>query len=181
MIESLRTLLFTAIISCSVIPPEPNTLNHEEFRPYTEDFSKIVDNEKLKSRIDKTVIMFSNLNTEKKEEEKRTLGICYRTPLRLTIVIDEEYWKYASPTNKAFTMYHELGHCVCNLEHTEITESWYKPFQQFFANLGLIKLKPRLPDGCPGSIMHPYDMGEFCMLNNFMYYLEEIKESCNAN
>lgn len=180
MKNGIRTFIFGVLLSCTSISPVYNTVTHDEFNPYLQDFSKIVDNKKIQSRMDRTVILFGNLNSDP-NSEKRTLGICYRTFHRSTIVIDTQYWKTASPTGRAFTMYHELGHCVCNLEHTEITDSWFKPFQEFFVKIGLIKIKPRLADGCPASIMHPYDMGEFCMLNNYMYYINELKESCNAN
>lgn len=125
--------------------------------------------------------MFGNLNPIP-DPNKSTIGTCfgmYRN--KSLIVIDEEYWKRASPTSKAFTMYHELGHCACNLQHTQPSQGWYRPFEELMFKLGLIDKKKELPDGCPGSLMHPSDMYEFCMLNNYMYYLEELKRACNEN
>jgi hypothetical protein len=45
--------------------------------------------------------------------------------------------------------------------------------------VGLAKEEPKLSDGCPYSIMHPYDMSEHCMSRNYIHYLSDLKKRCN--
>jgi len=182
MRTNLILFLLGIMVSCSqVVAPQYSNNSNGEFEPYYEDFRKIVSNEKVNEKLEKTAIMFGNLNPNP-DPNKSTLGICYGMhEKRAIIVIDEEYWKKASPTSKAFTVYHELGHCACNLQHTQPSNGWYRPFEELLFKLGLIKKKRDLPDGCPGSIMHPTDMYEFCMINNYMYYINELKRACNEN
>jgi hypothetical protein len=149
--------------------------------PYREEFSLIVSNKEIDYKLSHTDVIFGDLNSSK-SKISRTLGTCYGMyTSKSFIIIDSEYWKYASSMSRAFTMYHEFGHCVCNLPHTQSSNSWYRPLEEILYKLKIVEKKYDLPDGCPSSLMHPYDLSESCMLNNYMYYLEELKKACNEN
>lgn len=77
------------------------------------------------------------------EEGTRTLGVCYgfRMPTWIrSIKIDVDFWKEASYYEKEATVFHELGHCVLDLNHTNEMQGEY------------IFVRPK-------SLMYPYSFG----------------------
>lgn len=76
----------------------------------------------------------------------RTLGVCYgfRMPTVFrSIEIDQEYWRTASFYERESTVFHELAHCVLDLEHTdELTGDF------------LMSLRPK-------SLMYPYSFSDY--------------------
>jgi len=184
MRTNLTLFLLGILVSCGqVVAPQYSDNSNGEFKPYIQDFVNIVSNHKFNKKLKNTNFMFGDLNPLKDPNQSvTTIGTCYGMYRdKSIIVIDTDYWSKASPTSKAFTMYHEMGHCICNLQHTQPSNGWYRPFEEILFKLGLIEKKSFLDDGCPGSLMHPSDMSEFCMLNNYMYYMDELKRSCNEN
>lgn len=87
------------------------------------------------------------------------VGICYSyTDGSRRIEIDRDYWNASSDLGKEQLMFHELGHCVFNLDHNETTID--------LQNYGTI----------PASIMWPYTFGENWYYSELKdYYLKELK------
>ena len=40
-----------------------------------------------------------------------------------TVIIDKIYWASATELEKEFVVFHELGHCVLNREHTDVADN----------------------------------------------------------
>jgi len=40
-----------------------------------------------------------------------------------TVIIDQIYWNTATDLEKEFVVFHELGHCVLNREHTDASDN----------------------------------------------------------
>ena len=170
--------MFFMFISCSqaqFIEPVVD----EQLLPYKEDFEIIVGKNKNSYKLKKVNMYFADLNKNKKGTE-RTLGMCKGMYMDTTdINIDIEYWKTATDLSKKFTVLHELGHCICTLGHTEIRNGfWESVFDTLKFKLGIGIRKGYLKDGCPASLMHPYEFDWFCMYTHYDYYMQELKQSC---
>lgn len=70
------------------------------------------------------------------------------------IEIDSAHWAQASDDDREQVLFHELGHCAMHLGHVTATSL----------------------DGCPVSIMYPYEFGNTpCYANNKAYYYQELE------
>lgn len=152
----------------------------KELEPYVTEFKNILgDNNSKLYILENTTIRINNIKQEK--EKNRTLGECsYMLSSFPEIDIDQYYWNNSTPLSKQFTVYHELGHCVCNLFHTEeIREkSILDWFENILLKLKIVKRKGYLEDGCPASIMHPYEFSEWCMSEHYSFYIEQLQKTC---
>lgn len=107
-------------------------------------------------------------------------GVCFTTlDNKKEIVVDPFYWQASSELMKEMLIAHELGHCVCNRDHTSYEDlEWYN---LFFYRIISEKINGFLYDGCPDSLMHFSDFPEFCYMKHFMYYWSEMHDSCKKN
>lgn len=82
------------------------------------------------------------------------IGLCITIANGLKeIILDDSFWyNDASEIQRKTLMFHELGHCIFNLQHNH-----------FYLN-----------DGCPGSIMHEYMPHTYCLERHWDYYLNEL-------
>jgi hypothetical protein len=92
------------------------------------------------------------------------------------ILLDEDYWNLSSDLNKEMLIAHELGHCLCNRDHTSYEDLGF--FKKNFYRLISEKINGFLYDGCPDSLMHYSDFSEFCYVKHFMYYWTEMFDKC---
>lgn len=77
-------------------------------------------------------------------------GLCYTKNKR--IYIDKRKWGMKNYVQKKVLIYHELGHCILNLEHNNMKNNF-----------------------CPESIMHPYCVSySRCYEDKWDDYLEEL-------
>ena len=84
-------------------------------------------------------------------------GVCYRsfhgTEIHGDYIkIDRDEWPKMSLYQQQNLIFHELGHCVLNREHTPV-------------NSVLI---------CPTSFMHPQVMTTYCLQQHFYDYVKEM-------
>jgi hypothetical protein len=152
-------------------------MSEEEFTPYLKDFKLIVKNKKFDKRIENTSIVFSDIP---KKDGMQQVAYC---SLMFTdypvIYVDRKTYYSSSPMSNEFTLLHELGHCVCNRFHTSLSQGIAGVWEKLLFKLGIAKEMESLPDGCPSSLMYPYDISETCMISHYFYYLNEFKEGCN--
>lgn len=92
-----------------------------------------------------------------KIQRDSTIGLCFgfkQSILFRYIVLDSDYWEKADNYEKESLVFHELGHCILNKDHsTEMISSYY------------------FLDYRPKSIMHPYSFFQY------RYYRDDyIKE-----
>lgn len=53
-------------------------------------------------------------------EEGKIIGQCVHNSIEPEVVrIDKSYWVAATPLQKEFVVFHELGHCVLNRDHLD--------------------------------------------------------------
>jgi hypothetical protein len=132
------------------------------FIKYYESFNRDANNQVTSRILDRTSMVFSNL-------EGDTVGRCYY--LSYSMEIDEGYWNMISEKRKKNLIYHELGHCVLRRGHTEPSG---KIWDSILRSFGIVKSVRRLRDGCPGSIMHPNVIDDYCLSKHEDYYTEEL-------
>jgi hypothetical protein len=68
------------------------------------------------------------------------------------IAVDSTFWTNASDLGREQLVFHELGHCIFGRLHNRMT----------------------LPDGCPKSIMNPYNFSDACYSAHRTEYLQEL-------
>jgi hypothetical protein len=112
----------------------------DDVKPYVRSFE-----EHLGESVD-VDIFFGDL-------EYGTVGACYYIFIREVVIVDQKWWRYASPTSRKQLIYHELGHCVLDKDHVdEIMHG----------------------NGCPVSLMHSYVVSDSCFNEHEHYYLQDL-------
>lgn len=97
---------------------------------------------------------------KEREDNKTTIGICYYSNTYTSrynhIEINREFWTDSSYITRKSLIFHELSHCVgLYFEHSN----------------------SNMPDGiCPISIMDAVMPPEYCLLKNWNFYEQELKE-----
>lgn len=111
----------------------PKISIESDFQGYVDNF--ILDSKKYSNGVEiKSLIMkFTQLdeNNEEREDNLVILGACYASInheyLAPLVVIEERYWFDLLDAQKELLIYHELGHCLLQREHTEIDFSVMTP------------------------------------------------------
>lgn len=87
-----------------------------------------------------------------KKEGKNVIGVCYHS-ITPEIVINLEYWNKEDDLGREELMFHELGHCIYDLEHDTrvLVDEW-----------------------CPFSVMHPYVLPFGCYELFHDHYIEQL-------
>lgn len=110
----LASGLFIFTLACN--PDELEGPIDEALLPYVEDFIFEANARGVNLDIDSLgiEITFQNIG------DPNVLGRCNRDQSGngLAIDIDPVYWKLATELRKEYVMFHELGHCVLNRDHT---------------------------------------------------------------
>jgi hypothetical protein len=148
----------------------------KKFDPYIENYKHIIQaDEKIEKRFEKLSINFADL-------KGNTIGVCYwLLDGETEIEIDKKYWKSSSSgkIGREFLVYHELEHCIRYRMHSHKTDRIEKDFADYFVDflfwLNIIEKEGFFPDGCPNSIMYPYDVGSYCRENHYYDYLKELR------
>jgi hypothetical protein len=133
-----------------------------EFQPYMSEIIEFSQGSIKQSQLKYLTIGFSDL-------ESPVVGRC--SLITKEIDIDRKFWKYSSYQRRMETLMHEIGHCVLYRYHTDTKDDI---FHDFFIDIGIFKAQNDLWDGCPSSIMHPYEVGLYCFNKHYIYYIEEF-------
>jgi hypothetical protein len=141
-----------------------------EFVPYLHQFVK--DSQGLITYED---LMGLDMSFENFTDTKA--GTCLRTGSKQVIKINRYWWlENTARRARLELIYHELGHCILDRNHTSPTssKSWGGDVERTFFNWGVFREKPPLSDGCPSSLMHPYILGLDCINKHYNYYIDEL-------
>ena len=150
----------------------------DEFLPYIEDFSLIVKNNIYNEKVKNISILFEDI--PKSSNGDQTLAYCSMMFTDKPIIyVDRKSYYSANPMSREFTLLHEMGHCICDRFHTSQSKGVIGFFENILFYLGLVQKKGYLPDGCPSSLMHPYEFSQTCMMVHYFYYIEEFKKGCD--
>lgn len=88
-----------------------------------------------------------------KDLDSDYIGYCtYYLTGRRTITIDKTFWEQSNMVDRDLLLFHELGHCDLNLDHSE-----------------------------PKSIMEEHHIGAYRFLSNPEYYMQELFQIIPTN
>lgn len=151
--------LIPFIYSCGPKPSLIGTMVSIDptFQPYVDRFIEVAKEQGKDIQINNLIVSF-----DKKVIEAKALGICTTgNGITPTITINPEAWKYWDDNNmessKEQVMFHELGHCVLNREHNEVTVKTLDTN----SNIQV-------------SIMFPYFMDSKYYEGNYNHYVNEL-------
>ena len=108
-----------------------------------------------RNRVDKDYEMpFISINFGPTDRAKSSaIGLCLPIPFFPIVLIDRDFWSFASNPEREQLLFHELGHCLLWRGHTS------KTFR----------------DGRPISIMNPVlILSDYEYMSNREYYLNEL-------
>jgi len=123
------------LLSCSGTPA------NKENEPFVKQFEKEVGID-----VENVLIYFTSL-------KKPTVGRCF--PGLKVIQLDLEYYKKLSTIEKKALVFHELGHCVCNI-FVHAKEGTF----------------------CGDSIMVPAMMSKWCYKTRWETYIRDLRMKC---
>lgn len=149
---------------------------NNEFAPYIQDIRYLLHDSRYAYKIDNLSITFSDLGGDEKTQKLGHCNMMFTDDPE--IVIDHKSYYELSPTSRYFLMLHEGAHCLCNRFHTAESRGFVGFFENILFKLGIAKKKGFYKDGCPMSLMHPYEMTQSCMLDHFMEYIKEFQQGC---
>jgi hypothetical protein len=141
-IQILRGALYAIILMMLYLYGCSGTPVTKTFDPMLQEFEKDIG-----VSTKGTKIYFADLSGQK-------VGTCY-VGTRV-IHLDRDYWKYAGEWSRKALLYHELGHCVCNI---------------------LIHSKERQL-GCDFSLMGKAMETERCYRDYWDRYVRDLKARC---
>jgi hypothetical protein len=127
-------------------------------------------------------IILEPATLEYSEKHEGIIGMCHWGFMtRNRIEIDSLFFETHSSIKQWELLFHELGHCICNRPHPDlaITEHW---IVGVLNKIGINHVRWSslyLHDGCPSTIMYPYDLTEQCLKAHQEYYVQEMFEHCN--
>jgi hypothetical protein len=87
-----------------------------------------------------------------KELDGKVAGRCF--PFIKIIQLNTAYYKQLDLASRKALVYHELGHCVCNLGHVEEDDS------------------------CGSSLMVPTMVGKWCYITKWNHYIKDLRNRC---
>lgn len=142
-----------------------------ELVPYLKDYRNLIDNPyQYNDRFETLSAGFRDLDGP--------IGVCYwLIGNRREISFDPHYWRLMDPISRQLTVYHELEHCIRFRMHSSkkwiITNPW-ELIERIGQDLGIYELKNNFIDGCPSSVMYPYEISNSCVAVHYLDYIEEI-------
>jgi hypothetical protein len=143
-----------------------------EFMDFVNDFVIRSEGQIGNAHVRKLSMQFANL-------EGSTIGVCYwQRPWEpyIRVEIDRAYWHTEDVFHQWSLIFHELGHCLCNREHTLNPRSWVV---QWLDSLNIRHQRHwTFPDGCPRSVMNPTDFSSECVAQHQEEYIREIFSGC---
>ena len=175
----LIRILFISLICCiyyllsaeTTIVGFNQVIYNKEFRPIVKQLVEYPHNVLYKNAYNIPIIL-KTLG----EKAATIMGWCEKTSKGNFITINKNIWNDINLIEKKVLIYHELGHCLMNREHSALVDTKLLNYKvdAIMVMLGLINTKESLPLGCPGSIMHPVDFTQLCIKMYGEYYSAEF-------
>lgn len=167
---SILVLLFS-VNACASFHKE-ETVVDPTFNDFVTEF-KHISKKTDKRHYEDLSIVFSE------KDMGDAIGTCYESIFYSKIEISKDFWTYSNYIDKQALIYHELGHCVCNLGHTDISNSgaWYERII-YKIKYWMFGDEEKFKDGCPISWMNSNIVSSDCSYRHFDEYIADIKNRC---
>jgi len=177
MVGILHILFIIGLIMSIIDPynqylaPKPQTQD-EDVKILVNDFKNLMSGVIEKEVVDNVEITMANLKPP-------IAGLCWLERKNKLIYLDIKTWKGYSKLQKEVLLFHELGHCVCDLDHEHFHGVY--PEDPVVPKNEIEKIKAGfLEDGCPVSIMHPRVLSNSCYKKHRTFYRYELNVRCYA-
>lgn len=146
------------------------------FQPFVDDFIRDSHGIVKKQDFAQAEIKFEELGYTSKNGG--VIGYCTKWWQDYFVVeIDRVRWSDVDEPDRWQLIYHELGHCICNREHTIPIGTL--GFLKFLERNGIKHVRyEKYEDGCEKSLMHPYDVATYCVHAHRTDYLKEMFDHC---
>lgn len=152
----LSALLITGCVSAPVQEEMvTNAYESEEFGVYVRLFQKEAETRKLElslPTLDRSLRIYKVDNFSKDLEKQYVIGLCVKTAGEITIYISKTAWNEYDSQQREMLLFHELGHCVLNLEHDKSLDS----------------------AGVPNDIMYPINFDSIYYFKYRKFYLDRM-------
>jgi hypothetical protein len=169
----LLLIVFGMWVSCCNVPiPQKNKEREEEVRKYSEIFINSLSPRIQGSNVSRIRIYFQRLGGSTVGECRYTDALGYRQ-----VIFDPTHWDNYSKTRRLVAVYHELGHCVCNLGHTWDGGVYPEASESGIPHTGLEK-DGFFEDLCPMSIVFPYILDDECARKHWDSYIKDLYKRC---
>lgn len=161
------SLILLILVSCA--KPKQSSINtsikNPEITPLIDLFySKAIENGFNPNHFAKISLGYDFNDGSFFNNNSTTIAICKVEGDKGFVAINPQYWANFLDLDKKILLYHELGHCLLGLGHTEINDK-----KDISTN---IRTFARVPT----SIMYPIHLGEFFSPNEHVW-LESILDS----
>lgn len=115
---------------------------------------------------------------KKRLNSKSAIGICkiFTTNGGPEILVDKDFWAIANESEREALVLHELGHCLCGLDHQHFEGSYGD--ESVPRKVSDRLKKGYLEDGCPNSLMHPIVISPSCYSKHRDHYRFELRLRC---
>jgi hypothetical protein len=168
-------LLLALFLAEKIVLFTKNTSQEEsqqEIKEFVEDYKKLMKGIVEEKVIDNVKITMANLNPP-------AVGLCWHMENPRRIQLDTKSWKSYDYAKKEALILHELGHCVCNLDHVHFMGKYdvgskAPEKSEDRLNAGFLE------DGCPTSLMHPIVLDSECYTKHRDHYRYELHLRCYA-
>lgn len=151
---------------------QPKTEVDPDFKEFITEF-KHISSVNEATRYEDMSIVFS------KENKGEVIGTCYENIFYKKVEISEDFWMHSNHIDKQALIYHELGHCVCNLKHSDVSnsENWLERIFYKVKNW-ILGYEENFEDGCPTSWMNSSLVPSECSYRHFEEYVQDMKNRC---
>jgi len=127
----LLPLLATLIVGCASTPAyqdayATNPSESEEFGVYVRLFQLEAEKRGVQlsmPNLDRSLRIYKVDNFNEELQKKYVIGLCIKTATEVDIYIDRDSWNSYDSQQRELLLFHELGHCVLDLEHDKSTDS----------------------------------------------------------
>jgi len=127
----ILALVFLGVMGCATTRPVHKV--DKELAPYVELYAKALAFNGCKNKYlnlpRRTFIVFDNLIENTVEGVGSEIGVCEPGYHTFTVRVDRYHWNLASIQQRMQLVFHELGHCVLRLDHSQDSGNYMFPLE----------------------------------------------------
>lgn len=132
-----------------------NPKESQEFGVYVRLFQKEGETRNVEltmPTLDRSLRIYGVDKFSQSLEDDGVIGLCVKTAGEITIYLSKPHWDSYDSQQREMLIFHELGHCVLNLEHDRSLDS----------------------DGVPNDLMYPVNFDSLYYFRYRKFYLDHL-------
>ena len=141
----MKQFILAWLVSLLLFVTVPIKRINTSIQPYYNEFVELVKNECPNLETPRQLII--DFGTLKDEE----IGLCYYFTFKREIKIDSFFWETASEFSRRQLVFHELTHCLLNVDHVESEDNYMNPYLIYISEEKLLEqIKLNAKEHCNG-------------------------------